>query len=133
MKTRITAELMFDGRADDAMRFYTSLFDDGAIEHIDRYVAGEEGKEGTVKHATFRIAGQTLGCIDTPIAQPFTFTPAMSLAVTCDHESALDDLFARLLEGGTVLVPLAAYPFSKRFGWLTDRFGVSWQLRLVAG
>jgi predicted 3-demethylubiquinone-9 3-methyltransferase (glyoxalase superfamily) len=64
-------------------------------------------------------------CIDAPVKQPFTFTPAMSLVVERTSEAELDTLFADLSDGGQILVPLDAYPFSKRFGWLTDRYGVS--------
>jgi predicted 3-demethylubiquinone-9 3-methyltransferase (glyoxalase superfamily) len=131
MQPKITTLLMFDGQAENAMRFYTSLFDNGEIERIDRYQAGEPGTEGTVKHATFRLADQALMCIDSPVKQPFTFTPAVSLVVEFETEASLDRLFARLSDGGTILVPLDAYPFSARFGWVTDRYGVSWQLTLA--
>ncbi|MNG41952.1 3-demethylubiquinone-9 3-methyltransferase [compost metagenome] len=61
----------------------------------------------------------------------FTFTPSMSLYVTCETEAEIDRLFGSLSEGGSVMMPLAAYPFSEKFGWLSDRFGVSWQLTLA--
>jgi predicted 3-demethylubiquinone-9 3-methyltransferase (glyoxalase superfamily) len=71
--------------------------------------------------------------IDSPVKHDFTFTPAMSLFVDCADEAEIDALFAKLSEGGKVLMPLAAYPFSRKFGWLSDRFGVSWQLNLASG
>ncbi len=61
----------------------------------------------------------------------FGFTPAMSLFVECESEAELDAAFGRLSEGGNVLMPVGNYGFSSRFGWLTDRFGVSWQLNLA--
>jgi len=61
----------------------------------------------------------------------FGFTPAMSLFVECESETELDAAFNRLSEGGNVLMPVGNYGFSSRFGWLTDRFGVSWQLNLA--
>jgi predicted 3-demethylubiquinone-9 3-methyltransferase (glyoxalase superfamily) len=64
-------------------------------------------------------------------AHSFTFTPAISLVVECDREDELDAAWARLADGATVLMPLQAYDFSPRFGWLQDRFGVTWQLSLV--
>lgn len=131
MHDKITTLLMFDGQAEDAMRFYTSLFENARIERIDHYQAGEQGAEGTVKHATFGLADQTLMCIDTPVKQPFAFTPAVSLVVECETEARVDELFTALSDGGATLVPLDAYPFSPRFGWLTDRYGVSWQLTLA--
>jgi predicted 3-demethylubiquinone-9 3-methyltransferase (glyoxalase superfamily) len=85
-----------------------------------------------VKLATFRLNGQILMCIDSPIKHSFTFTPAMSLFVDCDSEREVDELFEQLSAGGEVLMPLDAYPFSRRFGWLNDRSGVSWQLNFDA-
>jgi predicted 3-demethylubiquinone-9 3-methyltransferase (glyoxalase superfamily) len=57
----------------------------------------------------------------------------MSLFVDCDSEQQLDEAFAELSDGGTILMPLQAYPFSAKFAWLQDRFGVSWQLNLATG
>jgi predicted 3-demethylubiquinone-9 3-methyltransferase (glyoxalase superfamily) len=61
---------------------------------------------------------------------PAALTPAMSLFVDCQDEAEIDRLFAKLSEGGKILMPLNAYPFSRKFGWIADRFGVSWQLNL---
>lgn len=58
----------------------------------------------------------------------FSFTPSISLYVTCDTEEEIDRVFDRLAQEGSILMPLAAYPFSKKFGWVADRFGVTWQL-----
>ncbi|MES9669193.1 VOC family protein, partial [Bacillus pseudomycoides] len=69
-------------------------------------------------------------CIDSNVKHDFTFTPSMSLYVNCDTEAEIDEVFHKLAEEGEVLMPLAAYPFSKKFGWLKDKFGVSWQLTL---
>lgn len=67
-------------------------------------------------------------CIDSHIKHEFTFTPAMSLYVTCDTEEEIDKVFEKLSEGGKILMPLGSYPFSERFGWVNDKYGVSWQL-----
>jgi predicted 3-demethylubiquinone-9 3-methyltransferase (glyoxalase superfamily) len=131
VQSKITTLLMFDGQAAEAMGYYTSLFDRGQIERIERYRAGEQGAEGTVKHAVFRLGDRQLMCIDSPVKQPFTFTPAISLVAECDTEAAVDELYARLSDGGKIFVPLDEYPFNRRFGWLTDRYGVSWQLSLA--
>lgn len=122
--------LMFTGRAEEAMRFYTSVFFPARIERIERYGPGEQGREGTVKHATLRIGEQAIQCIDSTIEHPFTFTPSISLAVRGASVEAVDGMFARLVADGAVLMPLDRYPFSERFGWVTDRFGVSWQMTL---
>jgi len=74
------------------------------------------------------INGQQFMCIDSYVAHGFSFTPAMSLYVHCESESEVGKLFEALSAGGAILMPLGAYPFSKKYGWVNDRFGVSWQL-----
>jgi predicted 3-demethylubiquinone-9 3-methyltransferase (glyoxalase superfamily) len=130
MKTQVTPFLMFDGKAEEAMNFYVSLFPDSRVISISRYGPGASGKEGTVMLAVFALAGQSVMCIDSPAKHDFTFTPAMSLFVDCSTETQLDDLFAKLSEGGQVMMPLDNYGFSRKFGWVSDRYGVSWQLNL---
>ena len=117
-----------DGSAEEAMNFYISLFDNSEIVNITRYGANEAGKEGTVIHAIFSLNGQEYMCIDSNVKHEFTFTPAMSLYVTCATEDEVNKLFEKLSEGGQILMPLGSYPFSERFGWVNDKFGVSWQL-----
>ena len=128
-KQKITTFLMFqDGNAEEAMNFYISLFDNSEIVNITRYGANETGKEGTIMHAIFSLNGQEYMCIDSYVKHGFTFTPAMSLYVTCDTEEEIDKVFEKLSEGGKILMPLGSYPFSERFGWVNDKYGVSWQL-----
>ena len=112
------------------MSLYVSLFNGSEVVRIERYGAGEHGKEGSVKRAEFLLAGHRLACIDSPIKHAFTFTPSMSLFVDCQDEAELDRAFAQLSAGGAVLMPPGNYGFSTRFAWLNDRFGVSWQLNL---
>ncbi|GLW11640.1 VOC family protein [Microtetraspora sp. NBRC 13810] len=128
---KITTFLMFEGKAEEAITFYTSLFPDAEIISLDRYGAGEAGEEGSVRHATFSLAGQRYMAIDSSVKHAFTFTPAVSLYVQCESEEELDRLYAALGDGGTPLMPLDDYGFSTGFGWLNDRFGVSWQLNLA--
>jgi len=130
MARDVTTFLMFEGRAEQAMNFYVSLFPGSRITSLRRYGPGEVGAEGSVMRAEFSLPGQRLICIDSPAKHAFTFTPAMSLFVRCESETDVDMLFARLSEGGQVMIPLATYPFSEKFAWLADRFGVSWQLSL---
>lgn len=80
--------------------------------------------------ATFTLKGQEFMCIDSHVRHQFSFTPSISLFATCDTEEELDTLYHELIEGGQALMPLGDYGFSKKFGWLNDRFGVSWQLNL---
>ncbi|GAA3658768.1 VOC family protein [Nonomuraea antimicrobica] len=131
MPQKITTFLMFqNGDAEEAMNFYVSLFDDAEVVAVERYGPGEQGAQGSVKHATFRLAGQEYMCIDSAVRHEFGFTPSMSLYVGCDSEQELQRLYDALGEGGQALMPLDSYGFSTRFGWVNDRFGVSWQLNL---
>ncbi|MFD8411874.1 VOC family protein [Streptomyces sp. NPDC059650] len=129
---KITTFLMFEGRAEEAMAFYTSLFDDAEVLDITRYGAGGPGPEGSVQYATFSLAGQQFMCIDSYVKHEFGFTPAVSLFVQCDSGDELDRLYEALAEQGAELMPVGDYGFSARFGWVNDRFGVSWQLNLAA-
>ncbi|MET1031170.1 VOC family protein [Domibacillus tundrae] len=126
----ITPFFMFEGNAEEAMNFYLSIFEGASISHITRYGANEVGKEGSVQQAIFTLNGQTFMCIDSPIKHDFTFTPALSLYITCDTEEEIDRLYGALSIGGAVLMPINAYPFTQKFAWFNDQFGVSWQLNL---
>ena len=127
MARKVMTHLMFVGHAEEAMTLYVSLFADSAIGQIERYGPGEIGAEGRVKQASFTLSGRELIAIDSPLKHAFTFTPSMSLFVECGSEGELEAAFARLSDGGAVLMPVDDYGFSTRFGRLTDRFGVSWQ------
>jgi predicted 3-demethylubiquinone-9 3-methyltransferase (glyoxalase superfamily) len=125
---KITNFLLFEGNAEEAMNFYVSLFENSKVEHIIRYKAGEAGTEGTVMHAKFSLNGQEFVCIDSGVKHQFTFTAAMSLYVACDSEAETDKFFRALSVDGAILMPLGSYPFSKKYAWINDRYGVSWQL-----
>ncbi|MBE4906497.1 VOC family protein [Bacillus luteolus] len=128
---KVTPFLMFqDGNAEEAMNFYTSIIEGSQITSIVRYGANEAGPEGTVMQATFSLKGQEFMCIDSYVKHQFTFTPSFSIFITCNSEEELENLYEKLGEGGQELMPLNDYGFSKKFGWLNDRFGVSWQLNL---
>jgi predicted 3-demethylubiquinone-9 3-methyltransferase (glyoxalase superfamily) len=122
---KITTCFMFNGKAEEAMNFYTSVFDQSEINSVFHH------EDGTVLHATFTLKGQTFMAIDNSNKQEHPFTPAMSLFVTCDTEEEINRVFEQLSQDGKVLMPLAAYPFSKKFGWVEDKYGVSWQLNLA--
>lgn len=128
MAHAVTPFLMFEGTAEAALSFYVTLFRGSEIGRIERYGPGELGPEGTVKRADCTVAGQPLICIDSPIKHSFTFTPSMSLFVECESEAELDEAFARLSDGGSVLMPPGNHGFSTKFAWVADRFGVSWPL-----
>ena len=128
--TTVRPFLMFEGKAEEAMALYVSLFPDAAMTDIVRYGSGQAGKEGSVLRATFSIAGQSVMCIDSPAKHAFTFTPSFSFFVETESEDELRRLAAALGEGGSVMMPLGDYGFSRQFTWVSDRFGVSWQLNL---
>jgi predicted 3-demethylubiquinone-9 3-methyltransferase (glyoxalase superfamily) len=121
---KITTFLMFTGKAEEAMNFYISIFDQSEINSVFYH------EDGTVMHATFTLKGQTFMCIDSIVKHEFTFTPSISLFVTCDTEEEINRTFGELLQDGKVLMPLAPSPVSEKFGWVEDKYGVSWQLNL---
>lgn len=130
MNPKITTFLMFEGDAEEAMEFYTSLFDDSEIIRIKKY--GTENPhgpkaQGKVQHALFTMNGKQYMAIDS-FGHQFSFTPSMSLFVQCDSEEELDTLYEKLMDGGTAAMPLDNYGFSEKFGWVQDKYGVSWQL-----
>lgn len=128
---KVTPFLMFqEGNAEEAMEFYCSLIEDSSIKNITRYGANEAGEEGTVMLATFSLKGQEFMCIDSNVKHEFTFTPSISIYLTCDSEEEINLIYEKLLLNGQALMPLDDYGFSKKFGWLNDQFGVSWQLNL---
>jgi predicted 3-demethylubiquinone-9 3-methyltransferase (glyoxalase superfamily) len=131
MPQKITTFLMFEGKAEEAMTFYRSLFADAEVVSLTKYGPEGPGAEGSVMHAIFALAGQQFMCIDSAVKHGFGFTPAMSLWVDCADETELNRLYAALSADGQVLMAVGNHGFSTRFGWVNDRFGVSWQLNVA--
>lgn len=128
---KITPHLWFDHEAKEAAEFYTSVFPDSQMVNT---AALHDTPSGDTDLVTFKLAGQSFMAIS---AGPlFKFNPSVSFFVNFDpsrDEHArqnIDVLWERLSEGGTALMPLQEYPFSQRFGWVQDRYGLSWQLIL---
>jgi predicted 3-demethylubiquinone-9 3-methyltransferase (glyoxalase superfamily) len=131
MVSSIKPFLMFQNNdAEAAMSFYVSLFPDSEIIDIVRYGPGEAGAEGSVHNATLSIAGQKVMCIDSPVKHAFNFTPSFSFFIDCSSQEEQNRLVTALSEGGAVLMPLGNYGFSRQFAWVSDKYGVSWQLNL---
>lgn len=107
------------GKAAEAISFYTSLFSESGIYHIDRYTTGEIDPEGSVKHAKFYLEGQDFMAIDSKGPHHFTFTEAFSFYVKCDTQTEIDYFWTQLTANGGE---------ESQCGWLKDRFGVSWQI-----
>jgi predicted 3-demethylubiquinone-9 3-methyltransferase (glyoxalase superfamily)/uncharacterized protein YndB with AHSA1/START domain len=120
---KFTPSLLFSGpqqgRAEAAVHFYTGLFPESSITGILTYGAGEAGREGTVKHAQFRLSGQTFMAMDHPLDEKFTFNEAVSFVVHCDDQKEVDFFWDRLTADGGE---------ESYCGWLKDKFGLSWQI-----
>jgi predicted 3-demethylubiquinone-9 3-methyltransferase (glyoxalase superfamily) len=127
---KITPFLWFDNQAEEAMNFYTSIFKNSKLGSVTRYGEDGPGPAGTVMTGTFQLDGQEFMALNG--GPHFTFTPAISFFVNYETEQEIDKLWEKLTEGGTVLMELDKYPFSEKFGWLEDKFGVSWQLILAS-
>lgn len=120
---RITPTLLFVGRqagkAEQAIRFYASVFRGSEVGPLDRYGPGEEpDREGTVKHASFRLEGQGFAAMDSALAHEFSFNEAVSLLVHCDSQEEVDYYWGKL----------SADPEAEQCGWLKDSYGLSWQV-----
>ena len=116
--------------AEEAMNFYVSLFDNSKVLEVEKYGAEGPAKEGTILKAVFELNGSRFICSDSFIKHAWDFTPGVSIWVDCDSEQQQQTLFSALAEGGEVMMPLGNYGFSQRFGFVADRFGVSWQLNV---
>jgi predicted 3-demethylubiquinone-9 3-methyltransferase (glyoxalase superfamily) len=126
--------LWFDGHAEDAAKFYTSLFKQSALGKISHFPkAGEDvsgQKAGSVMTVEFKIENLTVLALNGgPL---FKFTPAMSFFVWCESEAEVDRLWSKLSDGGEARMALGAYPWSEKYGWVMDKFGVNWQLNLAS-
>ena len=119
---KITTFLMFEGQAEEALTFYLSLFDDAEVI---------QAQAGEGQQTIFTLAGQQFMCLDSSVEHGFSFTPSVSLFVQCESEEEITRLYNALIEGGEAAMPLGNYGFSRQYGWLNDRFGVSWQLNLA--
>jgi len=132
---RIVPNLWFDRQAEEAAKFYTSTFKHSKIGNITRYSkAGfdvHHMPEGTVMTVEFEAEGQRFVALNGgPL---FKFNPSISFIVSCDTKQEVDSLWEKLSKGGSTLMELGEYPFSERYGWTTDRYGLSWQLMYAGG
>ena len=130
MPAAVTPFLMFEGQAQQAIELYTRVLPDSEVLNVETYGPDGPGPENTVITATMSLRGQTVMVSDSYISHNFTFTPSLSLFVTCEDEAELEHLTTELGKDGRTLMPLDNYGFSRRFAWVEDRFGVSWQLNL---
>ncbi len=122
-KHRIIPTLMFVGKqygkAEEAINFYASVFEDARVGDILRYSKGEEpDKEGTVKHASFMLEGQEFAAMDSAREHNFAFNEAISFIVHCETQKEIDYYWEKL----------SAYPEAEQCGWLKDKYGLPWQI-----
>lgn len=120
---RIVPCIWFDGTAAEAARLYASAFRDAGI--VDDTIL-KDTPSGDAQLVNMAISGQPFSFISA--GPEFRPTPAISFLVNCDSPGEVDALWSALSPGGKPLMPLDAYPFSPRYGWIEDRYGVSWQL-----
>lgn len=113
---RATPFYWFDGRVGEAVAFYRSVFDDAEVVASSVYPPGSPHPEGELMHATLRLAGQDLMLLDG--GPHYALTPAASLFLACDDQDEVDRLWDAFCDGGTPM----------RCGWVTDRFGLTWQV-----
>ncbi|MBI4964535.1 MAG: VOC family protein [Desulfomonile tiedjei] len=123
---KITPHLWYDKEAKEAARFYTSIFRESKVSYAATI---HNTPSGTVDVITIELSGQEFTLIS---AGPFfKFTPAVSLLVACDTKEEVDALWHELSQGGSALMELGEYPFSEKYGWIQDRYGLSWQLMFI--
>lgn len=127
---KITPFLWFDHQAEEAVGLYTSIFDNSRIMDTVRHGEAGSGPAGTVMTVAFQLDGQAFTALNG--GPQFSFTPAISFFVSCETEAEIDALFETMSAGGMTLMPLQKYPFSEKFAWINDRYGVSWQLNLAS-
>ena len=113
---KITPFLWFDGKAEEAMNFYVSVFKNSKVVRVSRYGDAGPGPKGTVMSATFQLDGQDFFALNG--GPQFTFTPAISFFVNCETQQEVDQLWDKLSDGGR----------KERCGWLKDKYGLSWQV-----
>jgi predicted 3-demethylubiquinone-9 3-methyltransferase (glyoxalase superfamily) len=112
----ITPFLWLDGKAEEAMNFYVSIFKNSKVGSVSRYGEGGPGPKGSVMSATFQLLGQEFIALNG--GPMFTFSPAISFFVNCETQEEVDELWEKLSAGGE----------KQRCGWLKDKYGLSWQI-----
>ena len=113
---KITPFLWFDGKAEEAMNFYVSIFKNSKIKNVTRCGDMGPGPKGSVMSATFELEGQDFYALNG--GPHFSFTPAISFFVSCETQQEVDELWEKLSAGGK----------TERCGWLKDKYGLSWQI-----
>lgn len=116
MATKITPFLWFNGQAEEAAKFYTSIFKNSKVGAITRYGEEGPGRKGSVMTVDFHLDGQEFTALNG--GPEFSFTPAISFVAHCKTQQEVDEYWEKLSAGGKTM----------QCGWLTDRYGVAWQI-----
>lgn len=123
---KITPHLWFDKEAKEAARFYVAIFKDSKLKNTTRL---HNTPSGSVDIVTIELLGQEFTLIS---AGPlFKFNPSISFLVACKTKEEVDELWGKLSKGGSALMELGEYPFSEKYGWVQDRYGLSWQVMFI--
>lgn len=125
---KIVPFLWFDNQAEEAVTFYASIFKNSEVTSTARYGKTHPQHSSKVMTVNFKLENQDFIALNG--GPEFSFTPAISFFVTLETEADVDALWEKLAEGGTVLMPFQAYDWSEKYGWLNDKYGVSWQIGL---
>jgi predicted 3-demethylubiquinone-9 3-methyltransferase (glyoxalase superfamily) len=133
MQQKIVPFLWFDENAEDAVNFYISCFKNSKAGSISRYDEASAKASGrpldSVLTVSFQLNGQEFIALNGgPV---FKFTPCISFFVTCETEEEIDELWEKLSVDGKTFMEFKSYPFSKKYGWVEDKFGLSWQLNFT--
>ncbi|HBI9251773.1 TPA: VOC family protein [Staphylococcus aureus] len=127
---KITTFLMFNNQAEEAVKLYTSLFEDSEIITMAKYAENGPSDPGTVQHSIFTLNGQVFMAIDANSGTELPMNPAISLFVTVKDTIEMERLFNGLKDEGAILMPKTNMPPYREFAWVQDKFGVSFQLAL---
>jgi predicted 3-demethylubiquinone-9 3-methyltransferase (glyoxalase superfamily) len=123
---KITPHLWFDNNAEEAAKFYTSIFKNSKVKNVTTL---HNTPSGTVEIFTIELLDQEFTLIS---AGPlFKFNPSASFLVACNTKEEVDELWGNLSNGGVALMELGEYPFSEKYGWVQDKYGLSWQVIYV--
>ena len=123
---KITPHLWLNKEAKEAAEFYASLIPNSKVKNVTTL---RDTPAGDCDVVSFELGGQPFMAIS---AGPlFTFNPSVSFQVKCETKADVDEIWESLSEGGRILMPLGAYPFSERYGWVEDKYRLSWQLILA--
>lgn len=127
---KITPFLWFDNNAEDAVKFYTSIFGHSEMSSITRYNEASTNtsgqKAGTAMKISFKLEGQNFTALNG--GAHFKLNQAISFFVYCESDTKIKKIYNKLCEGGKIFFPLDKYDWSERYAWVQDKFGLSWQL-----